>query len=62
MPTCELNRIPPEVVIDIEYEDEEFYNKFNKAISGPSLKEAGDTVDSEYGVIDQYLGIKLGFP
>ena len=47
-----LKKIPPEVLVDIEREDEEFYNEFNKAISDPLLKEADDVVDSEYGVAD----------
>ena len=60
IPDYELVKISPGSLIDLEHEDDEFYNEFNKAISDPLLKDADDIHNNEYGKEDTYLGMKLG--
>ncbi len=57
----ELSKVPLESIIDLEGEDQEFYNEFNKAISEPSLEEVDDKPDAEFGHEDSYLGRKLDY-
>ena len=49
-------------MIDLEREDDTLYNQFTKAINDPSLKEANDGMMNEYGITDQYVGMKLKLP
>ena len=56
----DLNKVPLESIIDLEGEDQEFYNEFNKAISDPSLQEVDDKPEAEFGLEDNYLGMKVG--
>ena len=45
-------------MIDLEREDNTFYNEFTKAINDPSLKEADDGTMNQFGLTDQYVGMK----
>ena len=58
----ELVRVPHEYVIDMEQEDEIFYNEFTKDINDPSIREADDEYNIDYCKKDPYLGMKLGIP
>ena len=58
----ELVQVPHEYLIDLEQEDETFYNEFTKAINDPSIREADDEHNIEYSKEDPYLGTKLGIP
>ena len=62
IPLYELDKISPGSMIDLEREDDTFYNEFTKAINVPSLKEADDETMNEYGITDQYIGMKLRLP
>ena len=57
-----LNRLLPESIIDLEREDENFYDEFNKAINDPLLKEVDEEISNEFGHEDQYIGMKLSLP
>ena len=57
-----MSQVPHEYLIDVEQEDEAFYDKFTKAINDPSIQDAEDEFDAEYGKNDPYLGMKLGLP
>ena len=58
IPEYELVKIAPESLIDLEHEDDAFYNEFNETISDPLLKDADDVYNNEYGKEDTYLGMK----
>ena len=62
IPNYELSKVLPEFLLDLEHEDDAFHNEFHKAISDPSLKDADDMYDNEYGKDDPYLGMKLRLP
>ena len=62
IPLHELDKISPGSMIDLERDDDIFHNEFTKAINDPSLKEADDGTMNEYGIIDQYIGMKLKLP
>ena len=62
MPDSELVQVPHGYLIDMEQEDETFYNEFTKAINDPSIRDANDEYNIEYGKDDPYLGMKLGIP
>ena len=58
----ELTHVPHEYLIDLEQEDETFYNEFTKAIKNPSIREDDNEYNMEYGENNPYLGVKLGLP
>ena len=62
IPESTINDISNQYLLDLEKEDEEFYEQFNKAIDDLSLKHADDAYSKEFGVEDSYLGMKLGLP
>ena len=62
IPLHELDKISPGSMIDLERDDDIFHNEFTKAINDPSLKEADDETMTEYGITDQYIGMKLRLP
>ena len=62
IPASQIIDVTQESLLDIEQEDDEFFDQFDKAINDPSLKEADDYYNQEYGVDDQYIGMNLGLP
>lgn len=61
IPASQIVDVPRSAMLDMEQEDDEFFDQFNKAISDPTLKEA-DEYNQEYGVEDPYIGMNLGLP
>ena len=62
IPESTINDVLNQYLLDLEKEDKEFYEQFNKAIDDPSLIHADDAYSKEFGVEDSYLGMKLGLP
>jgi len=60
IPASQIIDVPQDSLLDIEQEDDEFFDQFDKAINDPSLKEADDHYNQEYGVDDPYIGMNLG--
>ena len=60
IPEKDLIGIPQRFLLELEKEDDEFYSQFTKTINDPSLQEADDCYDQEYGSTDSYIGMKLG--
>jgi hypothetical protein len=52
--------VNPSHVIDLENEDQEFLDEFNRVIDDETLKHADDIHQSEYGESDPYLTMELG--
>ena len=62
IPDNDLFNVPKQYLLDLEQKDDEFFDQFNKAINDPSLKEADNVYDNEYGRDDSYIGIEVGIP
>jgi hypothetical protein len=56
------NDIPIDRVLDLEKEDPEFLEDFNRVINNDVLKHADDDDDQEVGEPNPYLNMKLGLP
>jgi hypothetical protein len=54
--------LPPESVLDLENEDPEFLEDFNRVIDDDDVKHADETTDMEVGKEDPYLNMELGLP
>jgi hypothetical protein len=52
--------IPAEKLLDLEKEDPEFLEDFNRVISNETIKDVQD--DMEIGEMDPYLNMELGLP
>jgi hypothetical protein len=65
-PSSELSNItkdlPPESVLDLEKEDPEFLEDFNRVIDDDDVKHADEIIDMEVGKEDPYRNMELGLP
>jgi hypothetical protein len=56
------NDIPTDRILDLEKEDPEFLEDFNRVINDDALKHVDDDDDQEVGEPDPDLNMELGLP